>query len=386
MKKTKKTGVYYNELDNGDKVFYFTYKDINDLDINGNPKKKWVNVGKFSDGIRESNAVNLRIEQLSIMKHGEDISIVSKKKKKEFISLDAIANIYFSEKRTAKKQQSKYTNHIKPFFGNKNIELISKEDIKKHRQALLDGTLSYPKEIANINNIIVGKKSPQTVNGIIDLIKAIYNYSIKEHDLKITNPCFGITKLKTDNSRERFLTSSEINLLMENLENNETLTIFTKLSLQTGGRLETILNIKKKDIDFDNNTVILKNLKTGNTYTGFLQSDFIEYLKEYLKNHRANDYVVRIFGQIEKTTSRQIQSRLKPILDRLFNFELDNNDRKNRVVIHTFRHTFASNLAINGAPIFTIKELMDHHDIEQTMRYAKLAPDFGKNFIEKLYF
>ena len=386
MKKTKKTGVYYNELDNGDKVFYFTYKDINDLDINGNPKKKWVNVGKFSDGIRETNAVNLRIEQLSIMKHGEDISIVSKKKKKEFISLDAIANIYFSEKRTAKKQQSKYTNHIKPFFGNKNIELISKEDIKKHRQALLDGTLSYPKEITNINNILIGKKSPQTVNGIIDLIKAIYNYNIKEHDLKITNPSFGITKLKTDNSRERFLTSSEINLLMENLENNETLTIFTKLSLQTGGRLETILNIKKKDIDFDNNTVILKNLKTGNTYTGFLQSDFIEYLKEYLKNHRANDYVVRIFGQIGKTTSRQIQSRLKPILDRLFNFELDNNDRKNRVVIHTFRHTFASNLAINGAPIFSIKELMDHSDIEQTMRYAKLLPNFGKEFIEKLYF
>lgn len=385
MKKTRKTGVYYNELDNGDKVFYFTYKDINDLDINGNPKKKWVNVGKYSDGIRETNAVNLRIEQLSIMKHGEDISIVSKKKKKEFISLDAIANVYFSEKRTAKKQHSKYTNHIKPFFGNKNIELISKEDIKKHRQALLDGTLSYPKEIANINNIIVGKKSPQTVNGIIDLIKAIYNYSIKEHDLKITNPCFGITKLKTDNSRERFLTSSEINLLMENLENNETLTIFTKLSLQTGGRLETILNIKKKDIDFDNNTVILKNLKTRNTYKGFLQSDFIVYLKEYLKNHKANDYVVRIFGQNEKTTSRQIQSRLKPILDRLFNFELDNDDSKNRVVIHTLRHTFASHLAINGAPIFTIKELMDHHDIEQTMRYAKLTPDFGKSFIEKLY-
>jgi hypothetical protein len=36
MKKTRKTGVYYNELDNGDKVFYFTYKDINDLDINAN--------------------------------------------------------------------------------------------------------------------------------------------------------------------------------------------------------------------------------------------------------------------------------------------------------------------------------------------------------------
>ena len=49
------------------------------------------------------------------------------------------------------------------------------------------------------------------------------------------------------------------------------------------------------------------------------------------------------------------------------------------------RHTFASHLAINGTPIFTIKELMNHSDIEQTMRYAKLAPDSGKKNVINLY-
>jgi hypothetical protein len=28
---------------------------------------------------------------------------------------------------------------------------------------------------------------------------------------------------------------------------------------------------------------------------------------------------------------------------------------------------------------------MNHKDIEQTMRYAKLAPDSGKNFVVSLY-
>ena len=37
MIKTSKTGVYYNLLEDGEKVFYFTYNDIND-----NKKKKWV--------------------------------------------------------------------------------------------------------------------------------------------------------------------------------------------------------------------------------------------------------------------------------------------------------------------------------------------------------
>ena len=64
---------------------------------------------------------------------------------------------------------------------------------------------------------------------------------------------------------------------------------------------------------------------------------------------------------------------------------LEKDYSKNRTVIHTLRHTFASHLAINGTPIFTIKELMNHSDIEQTMKYAKLAPDSGKKNVINLY-
>jgi len=57
------------------------------------------------------------------------------------------------------------------------------------------------------------------------------------------------------------------------------------------------------------------------------------------------------------------------------------------VLILTLRltHTFASQLAIAGTPIFTIQKLMNHSDIQQTMRYAKLVQDSGKEHILKLY-
>ena len=45
----------------------------------------------------------------------------------------------------------------------------------------------------------------------------------------------------------------------------------------------------------------------------------------------------------------------------------------------------ASHLAINGTPIFTIQKLLNHSDITQTMRYAKLSPENGKNAIQGLY-
>ena len=56
---------------------------------------------------------------------------------------------------------------------------------------------------------------------------------------------------------------------------------------------------------------------------------------------------------------------------------VEKENTADRAVIHTFRHTFGSLLAINGCPIYTIKKLMNHSKIEMTMRYAKLSPDSG---------
>ena len=76
--------------------------------------------------------------------------------------------------------------------------------------------------------------------------------------------------------------------------------------------------------------------------------------------------------------------KARTILNDLFNIGIDLEDRKNKVVIHTLRHTFASHLAINGTPIFTIQKLMNHKDIKMTLRYAKLSPDSGRESILNL--
>jgi integrase len=44
---------------------------------------------------------------------------------------------------------------------------------------------------------------------------------------------------------------------------------------------------------------------------------------------------------------------------------------------HVLRHTFASHLAMRGAPLKAIQELLGHATIEMTMRYAHLSPQVG---------
>ena len=361
IKSKKYAGVYLNQLANGDVSYSINYKDTNG-------KKVWVTVGKKSNGINEKFAYNYRAERINKIKTGVDP--LAHKKKRQIITLDDIANVYFDDKadenKTNSRQKGKYELHIKPVFGSNDITAITKDDVIKLQKSLKNKD-----------------KAPKTVNGAITLLKAIINHSIKEKDLKLINPCIGVKPLREDDKRERYLTLEEVRQLIDEVSDNEITYHFVKLALTTGARLESVLHIQKKDINLNGNSITIHDLKSGGTYTGFYDDEYKQELAYHIKSLKVNDYIIG--GKSEPIPGRTMRRWLKPILDRLFNNGLEIDDSKNRVVIHTLRHTFASQLAIAGVPILTIKNLMNHADIAQTMRYAKLAPDQGKDAVKGLY-
>lgn len=132
----------------------------------------------------------------------------------------------------------------------------------------------------------------------------------------------------------------------------------------------------KKHIKLDNKMIILKDFKNKKTYNGFLKKEFLELIKNNIKNLSPNDFILGS-GDIVK----QVQRKLRPVLNKLFNDKLDLKDRKNRVVIHTF----ASQLISNNVPIFVVQKLMNHADIKTTMRYVSVDSYFGQEFIDDLF-
>lgn len=354
IKSKKYTGIYLNHLENGDVTYYANYKDQDG-------KKAWFTVGKKSHGITEIFANNKRNELLNQMRLGVDP--LAHKKKKKIVTLNDIADKYFDDKYLNKansKQLGRYNLHIKPTLGDKSIEQITHDDINRLQRSLINA-----------------QKAPKTINGIIQLLGSIFNNS------KALNPCKEIKKLKENDRRERYLTKDEVNILFANVKDDPTLNLFVHLALNTGGRLETILHIQKKDINISNGSLILHDLKSGGTYTGFAGEHLKEILSPVLRGMKPNDYVIG--GNEIPTPSRSIQRHLKRILDQLFNNGLDSRDAKNRVVIHTLRHTFASQLAINGVSLFIIQKLLNHKDITHTQRYSKLAPDSGHDAVKSLF-
>lgn len=122
--------------------------------------------------------------------------------------------------------------------------------------------------------------------------------------------------------------------------------------------------------------ITLKDFKNNSTYKAFLTEN-LKALLEIRTIHLKMD---------DKLFVSNPERRLRSMLDELFNKDINTNDRKNKVVFHSLRHTFASHLAINGTPIFTIQKLMNHKDIRMTLRYAKLSPDSGRESILNLDF
>ncbi|MEA2091981.1 MAG: tyrosine-type recombinase/integrase [Campylobacterota bacterium] len=119
--------------------------------------------------------------------------------------------------------------------------------------------------------------------------------------------------------------------------------------------------------------------KNNDTYTGFYNDELKEMLDERIAE------LLSPTSAIIKLARSSITYKLGSIMDVLFTQDIAHDDRKNRVVPHTLRHTFASQLAIAGTPILTIQRLMNHKSIEMTMRYAKLAPNQGMEAVKNLY-
>lgn len=357
-KSNRYTGVYFQELQNGDKSYYITYKE--------NKKDVWKKIGLHSEGIREAYCFQKRNEITSKIRLGEELPHIAVRKESQTF-LD-VANQFYDYKaihnRQNKKTRSRVENRLKDhFIGSKYIKSITKSDIE-------DFQLNIEKELM-----------PATVNFTVEQVSSIFNWAI-ENEILDKNPCKAIKKIKVNNSRLRYLELNEIKKLISTLENDKSLYYFVMIALSTGGRLQTICNIKPSDLK-DNGSIRLYDFKNSSEYYGFLSSELkVEFEKFIIDSGKNKDeFIFKNTGK-QSYSNQYYYRKLQPIFDILFNPE--GTEPLNKVTIHTLRHTFASQLAINETPILTIKKLMNHNDINATMRYAKLSKSSGEKHVNNL--
>jgi len=159
------------------------------------------------------------------------------------------------------------------------------------------------------------------------------------------------------------LTKIEIEKLFSAIRNRQHYLII-KLYYSSGLRLSEATNLRKKDLDFEENVVWVRDGKGGKDRMSILSKKHSEELIEFTKFKEPNDFVFTN-KKGDPINQRSVQLAMQRAKKRA--------DIEKDVHIHSLRHSFATHLLEEGVDIRKIQELLGHADLSTTQIYTSVS-------------
>lgn len=349
-------------------------------------------VGWEGDGATLEEAAKIRGQIIQNIRHGQGFQSMKEKReheevrrneealkkekvKRENTPFDVLASKYIEwakeNKITWWVDDGAYRKHLRKELGHlpiKDISVITLERIKR--------------------NLRKKGLSERSVQCYLNVIKHMFNKGMGWGLYEGKNPVTETAKsnkkfLKiADNRRLRFLSRGEADILLDELQvRSPQLHDISLLSLHAGLRAGEIFKLTWQDVDVAHEIITIRNPKNGDTRQAYLTPQLKKmFLAHGSKKTRNSDL---IFKDRNGGKIREVSTTFERVVKHL-GFNKGKEDRQNKLVFHSLRHTFASWLALQGETLLTIMELMGHRDIKMTMRYAHLIPDQKRAAVLKL--
>lgn len=215
--------------------------------------------------------------------------------------------------------------------------------------------------------------SPVSVNTSLRAVRAYLYYCMKLGYLKR----YDISLIRADKKIKETYTDAELQMLLKkpNIKTCSFLEyrnwVIENYLLATGNRVSTVINIKIKDLDFENECVNLQKTKNRTQQIIPLSRTIVAILVEYLtyRKGEAEDYVFC------NTKGNPVDKH------RLGNdiANYNNNRGVTKTSIHLFRHTFAKKWILAGGDIFRLQKMLGHSSLEVVKEYVNMFNDDLKN-------
>ena len=141
--------------------------------------------------------------------------------------------------------------------------------------------------------------------------------------------------------------------------------------IDLGCRVNELLNLEKRFIDFENNQITFNDRKNDQAVAVPMTDRVCSTIKSYYRK-------VGDFDQVFNMNYTQLNAIWQKARK-----DLGYADKK-FYTLHLCRHTCASRLVQRGVPILLVKDWLGHEDIENTMIYAHLAPKALHSVVEVL--
>ena len=263
-------------------------------------------------------------------------------------------------------QQNQWThlNWWKDKLGNHLLSDVTPSLIAEHRDLLL-------REVG----MRWKKRSPASVVRYMAALSHAYTIAMKEWGWVEDSPTRKVQKPKEPRGRVRFLDDEERQKLMRACKNNDEVFLYpiVVLALSTGARRAEILGLTWGDIDLQRKVAVLHQTKNNERRALPLAGQALQCIKELAEMRRIDTRL--LFP--DKSGKKPIQLRT-PWGKALKEAEIEN------FKFHDLRHSAASYLAMSGASLAEIAEVLGHKTLQMVKRYSHLSEQHTANVVSRM--
>ncbi|MFN4163128.1 MAG: tyrosine-type recombinase/integrase [Ferrovibrio sp.] len=278
-------------------------------------------------------------------------------------------------KRTRPAYQ-KISSHLK--WWDENIGHLLLKDVTPSVLAECRDRLLVSKSDRNrhINKPGAGLKSPATVTWYMASLSHALSVSANEWQWIDSNPMLKVKKPKLPASRVRFLDDEERSALLEACRKSPCSYLYpvVVVALSTGARYSEIMNLRWKDVDLDRGMARLEHTKNKERRALHLASHALQLIKDLHATAKPNkgDFLFpRADGMAPLTIKKHWLKALKEAGVEDFRF-------------HDLRHSAASYLAMNGATLAEVAEVLGHKTLQMVKRYAHISEQHTAKVVARM--
>jgi integrase len=213
-----------------------------------------------------------------------------------------------------------------------------------------------------------------TIRRYMTALSAVLTAGVEHYEVLTTHPLRQVRKPPTPPDRERCLEAAEQARLLTACQEsrNRHLYLVVLLALSTGARKNEIMQRTWEDLDLERGLLRLRHTKNGTRRAVPIVGQALALLRHQAQGAEHSRWV---FPRTDGRQPVRVDYAWREACKRAGIADLH---------FHDLRHSAASNLAMSGASLRDIAEILGHRSLRQTMKYTHLIEPHTRGVLEHM--
>ncbi|WP_227940096.1 tyrosine-type recombinase/integrase [Alkalihalobacillus deserti] len=216
---------------------------------------------------------------------------------------------------------------------------------------------------------------PSSLAHRVRFIRSFFRWLHEEGHIT-ANPAAKIKEPKVGKRIPKFLTEREIEHLREGCLTSMEKALF-EFMFSTGCRIGEIVSLNKNCINWESRSAIVRG-KGDKEREVYFNIRCEIWLKRYIQERTDQDQAIFV---TERIPHRMSIAQMRYVIKRISN----RASMDKTIHPHQLRHSYATHLLNNGAPLDVIQSLLGHEKSETTRIYAQLSGKLRQEFYRKYF-